>query len=376
VTLAARAIAFYLPQFHPIPENETWWGPGFTEWSNVASARPLFRGHHQPNLPADLGFYDLRVAETREQQAQLAAAHGIEAFCYWHYWFAGRRLLERPFEEVLRMGRPAFPFCLGWANQTWSGVWHGAPQRVLIEQTYPGEDDDRRHFAALLPAFNDARYLRIDGKPLFYIFRPEQLPDARAFTDRWHRLAEDAGLGGLYLVAEISDLLGRGPVFGDPRAAGFDAGVYMRLPAANTTVAAQLRMRLRRKLLSHPEVYAYADHALPLPEGADQPHVMRCVYPNWDNTPRSGRRGLALTGSQPSLFRAHVREAVASLQTRPAAQRLLFIKSWNEWAEGNYLEPDRRFGAGNLEALRAELSSTTATAPAAQARAPAPVATR
>src|SRR5437879_9338189 len=149
----ARLIAFYLPQFHPIPENDAWWEPGFTEWTNVVRARPLFRGHRQPDLPTDLGFYDLRVAETRAAQAQLAAAHGIEAFCYWHYWFAGRRMLERPFDEVLRSGRPDFRFCLGWANQTWSGVWHGAPEQVLIEQTYPGEEDDRRHFAAVLPAF-------------------------------------------------------------------------------------------------------------------------------------------------------------------------------------------------------------------------------
>ena len=360
MTLAARAIAFYLPQFHPIPENEAWWGPGFTEWSNVVSAQPLFRGHRQPNLPADLGFYDLRVAETREQQTQLAAAHGIEAFCYWHYWFAGRQLLERPFKEVLRTGQPQFPFCLGWANQTWSGVWHGAAERVLIEQTYPGEDDDRRHFATLLPAFNDVRYFRVDGRPLFYVFRPEQLPDAAAFTARWRQMADEAGLPGIYLVAEISDLLGHGPVFGDPRETGFDAGVYMRLPAENRTIAARMRMRFGRKVLHRPEAYAYARHPLPAPEITTRPHVMPCVYPNWDNTPRSGRRGLVLTGSQPSRFRVHVREAIASLQTRSTAERLLFIKSWNEWAEGNYLEPDRRFAAGNLQVLRAELGASPA----------------
>jgi len=143
VTAAARAIAFYLPQFHPIAENDAWWGPGFTEWTTVTRARPLFRGHAQPNLPADLGFYDLRVAETREQQARLATEHGIEAFCYWHYWFAGRRLLERPFDDVLRTGSPRMSFCLAWANQTWSGVWHGAPERTLIEQTYSGDADER-----------------------------------------------------------------------------------------------------------------------------------------------------------------------------------------------------------------------------------------
>ena len=158
-----QVIAFYLPQFHPIPENDLWWEPGFTEWTNVTRARRMFPGHYQPRLPGELGFYDLRLPETREAQAKLAAQYGVSAFCYWHYWFGGgRRLLERPFDEVLQSGSPDFPFCLGWANQTWSGIWHGAPSRILIEQTYPdtpGEDDYRAHFEAVLPAFMDPRYL-------------------------------------------------------------------------------------------------------------------------------------------------------------------------------------------------------------------------
>jgi len=151
----ARLIAFYLPQFHPIPENDNWWGKGFTEWTNVAKARPLFRKHYQPHVPADLGFYDLRLPEVRAAQAVMARSVGIEGFCYWHYWFAGKRLLERPFNEVLKSGEPDFPFCLGWANQTWTGIWHGAPNRILIEQTYPGRADYEKHFHALLEAFHD-----------------------------------------------------------------------------------------------------------------------------------------------------------------------------------------------------------------------------
>jgi O-antigen/teichoic acid export membrane protein len=352
--LQARAIAFYLPQFHPVPENDEWWGPGFTEWTNTAKARALFRGHQQPHIPADLGFYDLRVAETRVAQAALARRYGLEAFCYWHYWFGnGRRILERPFTEVLESGKPDHGFCLGWANQTWTGIWHGASDRVLIEQTYPGEDDERRHLESLLPAFFDPRYVRVDGRPLFYIFRPEQLPDPRSFTQRWQRLARRAGLPGLYLVAEISDLLGRGPAFGDPIAHGFDAGVYMRLPA-RTRGAARLRMRLRRKLLKHPERYEYLSEAhnviRSLPAG-----MYPAVYPNWDNTPRSGRRGLVIEGSNPELFGRQVRAAVAALADRPAHQRLLFVKSWNEWAEGNHLEPDLQHGHGYLSSLAREL---------------------
>src|SRR6516164_6637189 len=195
-----RAIALYLPQFHPTPENDEWWGKGFTEWTNTAKATPMFRGHYQPHLPADLGFYDLRVPETREAQADLAGRHGIEGFCYYHYWFAGRRILERPFNEVLLSGTPDFPFCLCWANATWSGIWHGSPNQILIEQTYPGQADHEAHFRALLPAFADRRYIRLGGKPVFLIYRPTKLPDAAATLALWQAMAVNAGLGGLHIA--------------------------------------------------------------------------------------------------------------------------------------------------------------------------------
>jgi lipopolysaccharide biosynthesis protein len=347
---AARVIAFYLPQFHPIPENDEWWGSGFTEWINTTRARPLFPGHVQPHLPADLGFYDLRLPEAREAQAALARLYGVEAFCYWHYWFAGRRILERPYEEMLASGTPDLPFCLGWANQTWSGVWHGAADRVLIEQTYPGPEDDRRHFEHLLSAFTDSRYLRVDDKPLFYIFRPELLPDRAAFVERWQALARKAGLAGIYLVAEISDLLGKGPTYVDLDRDGFDAGVYVRLPAQLDRLSI-IKMRLARKLLGWPEQYPYANRFAEPPSVIGSKCVHACVYPNWDNTPRAGRRGLVLTGSAPQAFRKQVRAAVKSIAARPMAHRLLFVKSWNEWAEGNYLEPDLEHGHGFLQVL-------------------------
>lgn len=355
-TPGARAIAFYLPQFHPIPENDEWWGPGFTEWTNTAKARPLFRGHQQPHLPADLGFYDLRVPETREAQASLAERHGIEAFCYWHYWFGnGRRILQRPFEEVLSSRSPTIPFCLGWANQTWTGIWHGAANRILMEQRYPGPEDDRAHFDMLLSAFRDERYLRVHGRPVFYVFRPEELPNRRAFVDRWQAFARESGLEGLYLVAEISDLGGNGPRYVDHVADGFDAGVYMRLPYRGDTVGL-LRMRLGRKFLRRPEVWRYASTPMAFPAGLDAEGLQPCVYPNWDNTPRSGRLGVVLTGSTPERFRAHVRGAVETLSSRPPEERLLWVKSWNEWAEGNYLEPDLESGLERLRVLREELT--------------------
>lgn len=349
---AARAVAFYLPQFHPIPENDEWWGRGFTEWTNTARARPLFPGHRQPHLPADLGFYDLRLPEAREAQAHLANQYGVAAFCYWHYWFGhGQRILERPFQEVLASGEPRLPFCLGWANQTWTGIWHGAHDRVLREQTYPGEDDDRAHFAALLPAFRDERYLRVDGRPVFYVFRPEELPNAAAFVDRWQGMAHEAGLEGLYLAAEVSDLVGAGPRYVRVREDGFDTGVYMRLPARIDRTA-NLRMRTQRKILGGPEVFPYSSDPVPLAAGLDPETHQPCVYPNWDNTPRSGRRGLVLQGSTPAKFESHVAHAARSVASRAGEHRLVWVKSWNEWAEGNYLEPDLQFGHGWLNALR------------------------
>lgn len=355
--LAARAIAFYLPQFHPISENNAWWGPGFTEWTNAARARPLFRGHVQPHLPADLGFYDLRLPESREAQAQLANDHGVEAFCYWHYWFgAGSRILERPFAEVVASGQPrGVSFCLGWANQTWTGIWHAAENRVLRQQRYLGAEDDQAHFDAIVDAFRDDRYLRVDGRPVFYVFRPEELPDAREFIDRWQGMAKAAGLEGLYLVAEVSDLLGRGRKYSRHTEDGFDAGVYVRLPA-EVNRATTLRMRLRRKL-GGPEAYPYStDPALWDTVQADAT-LQPSVYPNWDNTPRSGARGLVLTGSHPEAFADNVRTALSTLDGRPEQERLLWIKSWNEWAEGNYLEPDLEHGRKWLETLQGELSA-------------------
>ena len=183
----ARVIAFYLPQFHPIPENDEWWGKGFTEWTNTAKAKPLFPGHYQPHVPADLGFYDLRVPEARFAQAEMAKEYGIEGFCYYHYYFAGKRLLERPFDEVLNSGMPDFPFCLCWANQTWTGIWHGSPDRVLIEQTYPGPGDDERHFDYLCKAFHDQRYIKVDGKPMFLVYCPKELPEPEKTTEFWRR---------------------------------------------------------------------------------------------------------------------------------------------------------------------------------------------
>jgi hypothetical protein len=340
--------ALYLPQFHRIPENDAWWGDGFTEWTNVRRAAPLFRGHRQPVVPGELGYYDLTDPSIRERQADLARGHGVTSFCYWHYWFAGKQLLERPFQEVLASREPEFPFFLGWANQSWTGVWHGAPGRILQEQTYPDGDDDA-HFAHLLPAFTDDRYVRINGRPVLLVFNPTDLPSPTAFVERWQGLAEQAGLGGLYLVAWIE---GKdwGVNYATHAADGFDAGLYVHFPF-HRTLATKVRDRLReRDERFGPARYQYCDD-LPVPNRTLSGVVHASVQANWDNTPRSARRGAVALDTSPARFERHLTQALAIEKSRPTGQQLCILKSWNEWAEGNYLEPDERFGRGWLEAI-------------------------
>jgi hypothetical protein len=345
----ARFLALHLPQFHPIPENDDWWGKGFTEWTNVARARRRYPGHYQPHVPADLGFYDLRLPEALAAQAALARAHGVEGFVFWHYWFGnGNVLLDQPIQQWIQSGSPDFGFALAWANQSWTGHWHGGPKRVLMEQTYPGLEDEKRHFEYLLPAFSDPRYLKVDGRPIFYIFRGESLPNPAGFVDTWRSMAEQAGLPGLYLVAELNDPLGRS-TFSDPWAAGFDASVDLRLPADRSR-RATIAMKVMRKL-GLPEIYPYASEPLLRNPFDPTRPTHPSVVPGWDNTPRAGRNGLVLHGSTPALFRRHVDAAVAHVQPAAPDRRIVFVKSWNEWAEGNHLEPDHRHGLSYLEAL-------------------------
>ncbi|GMQ89131.1 MAG: hypothetical protein BMS9Abin09_0588 [Gammaproteobacteria bacterium] len=350
-----RAIAFYLPQYHPIPENDRWWGEGFTEWSNVRKAKPLFRGHQQPRVPGELGYYDLRLGATRKAQAEMAKAGGIRGFCYWHYWFGGQRLLERPFAEVLKSGEPDFPFCLGWANESWAGLWHGNPDKILMQQSYPGREDEERHFRLVEKAFRDPRYLTVDGKPIFYVYKPRQIPECRRFVEHWQNLAVKAGLKGVYFIGE--DVY----IDADPwdyQGNGFDAVVpnspgvaFLRL-AKKRFFPRYVFPRMIHKLLKYPVLFSYRDFIEHHQVEPGHDDFYPCVVPNWDNTPRVGRKGFVLTHPSPELFRQHLHEAVRQVENRPADRRIVFVKSWNEWAEGNYLEPDLRHGRAYLNVCR------------------------
>jgi hypothetical protein len=378
----ARVIAFYLPQFHPIPENDQWWGKGFTEWTNVAKAKPLFRGHYQPRIPADLGFYDLRLPEVREQQAELAREAGIEGFCYWHYWFGnGKMLLEKPFQEVLHSGKPDFPFCLGWANHSWkTGTWtRDGSDQMIAEQQYLGESDYTMHFNYVLPAFKDPRYITVDGKPLFVIFDPYGLP--MDFIMTWRKLATENGLPGIHFVGYTFNSLGR-PLYnaqGEQVTRGyfntdevqkyynyltqelhFDAVIPIGTYRAEILTKNRYWFALQRKLstawnINIKALYQY-DKVMRhyyAPEDSAE-NVYPSLLPQWDRSPRSGMNGIYIN-STPEKFEKTLKEALKLIENKQTEHKILFLKSWNEWAEGNYVEPDLKYGHGYLDVLRRQL---------------------
>ena len=356
-----RIIAFYLPQYHPIPENDEWWGKGFTEWTNVGKAKALFRGHYQPRVPADLGYYDLRLPQVRERQAELAREAGVEGFMYWHYWFGnGKRLMDGVFDEVVKSGRPDFPFCLGWANHSWYAKdWNAngsKNDKLLIEQTYPGEHDYRSHFEAILPALKDSRYIKVGDQPVFLIFDPSKLPPA--FIPLWNSWAKENGFPhGLYFVANVKSYECRDK--DEVLRIGFDAVTFERLREVYTAKSKFheiLNAAFNRIVLNRPiftKDYRKACLRLTNREVDRCDKVIPTLLPNWDHTPRSGERGLLLTDSTPARFKEHANTVLDIVKHKQ--NKLIFLKSWNEWGEGNYMEPDLKFGKGYICALREAL---------------------
>lgn len=351
-----RALAIYLPQYHPVPENDAWWGRGFTEWTNVTRARPQFDGHQQPHVPADMGYYDLRVPEVRMAQADLARQYGIHGFCYYHYWFTGRRILERPFTEVLESGEPDFPFLLCWANENWTRRWDGHDHEVLLHQEYSAADDIN-HIRSLFPAFSDPRYIRIDGKPVFMVYRTSLLPEPERTTERWRNEARRAGIGELYLIRVEGHW--RNP---RPESLGFDAAMpfapdwHILPPARRAPPLERIlrRLRLHEPYFEQQGVYSYEGLIESTLAQKDLGYLrFPCVTPMWDNSARRRHRGAAIFhGSTPELYRRWLEEAVRRFVPPSPDENLVFINAWNEWAEGNHLEPCERWGTAYLEATR------------------------
>jgi len=338
-------VAFYLPQFHPIPENDRWWGKGFTEWTNVTKSMPLFDGHYQPHLPADLGFYDLRVRETRREQAELAKSFGIHGFCYHYYWFSGKRVLNRPFDEMIADPEADMPFCLCWANENWTRRWDGKEQEVLLKQEY-GSGDASLFIHDLIKYFKDPKYIRIDGSPVLIVYAPQQIPSVNDVVSVWRQVCKENGIDKIHLVAALTHGNNKYKEF------GFDAGV--EFPPHNVR-ADKINLDIEfcgpfsgYALLYHEVAQSYLNHNYD-----NDNNIYRTVFPSWDNTARTGlRAGIVLNGT-PGNYEYWLSEAVRKTgEDFPGKSRLVFINAWNEWAEGCHLEPDQLHGRAFLEATR------------------------
>ena len=387
--MKARIIAYYLPQFHPIPENDAVWGKGFTEWTNVAQAKPLFKGHYQPRIPADLGFYDLRLPEIREQQATMAKEAGIEGFCYWHYWLGnGKQLLQRPFEEVLASRKPDYPFCLAWANHSWTTkTWQRGKGKVnsttmIAEQLYPGEADYTNHFHHVLPAFKDHRYITVDGKPLFAIYDPYNFSDVQLFISIWKNLATQYGLNGIHFVAignttstirrkddgtlerTIPNITSSAQVYNDFLSLGFDAVNSFGKPRAEMAYKGRnirlIQKALRKIFPQLPAIRVDYEKAMKYfyaPEDSWE-NVYPSIMPQWDRSPRAGNYDGIFVNSTPNNFKKHIMNALEIIKDKQPEHQILFLRAWNEWGEGNYVEPDYKYGHGFLDAIRDCIIST------------------
>lgn len=336
-------IAYYLPQYYEIEFNNHYWGKGYTEWTVTVKARPLFKGHYQPHIPADLGFYNLLMPEAREAQAKMAKEYGIDGFCYWHYWFGnGKTIMEKPFNAVLESGKPDFPFCLCWANHSWHNP---ITKEQILEQNYPGESDHVHHFFSLLPAFKDRRYIKINGKPIFGIFEPTWLPNAELFIKLWNKLAKENGLSGIYFVG----LAQTKEIYSKTKDLPFDAINTNRLkdfiPHQNP-----LKEYFHYKC-SDLHVYDYSKVSKYFVSEEDlEEKNIPMITTGWDHTPRSGRTGLVLNNYTPIAFEKHVRDVFNILSRKE--NKLCFVKAWNEWGEGNHLEPDLKWGKSFLEVIK------------------------
>lgn len=373
--MRARVIAYYLPQYHPIPENDKFWGKGFTEWTNVAKAKPLFKGHYQPQIPADLGFYDLRLSDVREEQAKLAQKAGIEGFCYWHYWFGnGKKVLDMPFREVLKSGKPDFPFCLGWANHSWTTkTWEKGKsftsETMIFEQLYPGDEDYIEHFYDVLPAFKDKRYITVDEKPLFVIFQPQNIPDSKHFIELWNKLAIENGLKGIFFVGRCDALPNMNlkkynkidtlikPRYENLLNKGYDGINSVTLKYAEFKSQGFLKKAIhsfiRKKfegIILDKYKYDKIMSNFVTPEDYHE-KIYPQLIPRRDRSPRSGRKAVIYYNSTPEGFKKAAENAVCCVEKRDFEHRLIFLNAWNEWGEGAYMEPDLRFGNSYINAL-------------------------
>lgn len=352
-----RPIAFYLPQFHRTPENDKWWGNGFTEWTLVSRSKPLIKGHYQPHLPADLGFYDLNVDGVMEEQALLAKEAGLFGFMFYHYWFHGKRFLEMPVNKMLKSGKPDFPFCLCWANETWTRAWVGNPNEILIQQSYSTEDDVNHMTYLCSEVFPDSRYIKIFGKPLLGIWETNEIPDMQKTADLWQEIAIKNGFPGVYLISVADLSTSKTPESEHLDAVAEFAPDWHRLPPNK-------KHNFSHKILNFLNIYRspyYDNRIMQYSDlvsqslGKEKPlfKYFPGVAPSWDNTPRNKvKNAYVFYDSTPEKFEYWLAKTIKEFTPYSEEENFIFINAWNEWSEGAHLEPCERHGRGYLNALK------------------------
>jgi lipopolysaccharide biosynthesis protein len=356
--LKIKPIAIYLPQFHPIPENDEWWGKGFTEWTNVTKAPPLFEGHYQPHLPADLGFYDLRLEEARLAQEAMAKEYGIYGFCYYHYWFNGKRLLHEPLDRKLKNSKEDFPFMMCWANENWTRTWDGLDKEVLLKQEYSFEDD-AEHIQYLISYFKDDRYIKVEGKPMFIIYRPYLFPDIQKTIMIWRTAVKEAGFPDLYIgFSQNSEYQY------DPKSRGFDFGFQFQPnfgsqsggKVYNVSLLEKINMRIRKNLKLKTTNFKYYFDYSEFTKKQIQLGFKKDIYPGitpmWDNSARRKKEPFILHDSTPEKYKEWLAFIKEKYPWQKMPENFLFINAWNEWAEGNHLEPCQKWRREYLEVTK------------------------
>lgn len=348
-----KVLAFFLPQYHEVEENNIWWGKGFTEWTNVKSAKPLYKGHYQPKIPYADNFYDLSCVETLAKQTELATQYGVDGFCFYHYWFEGKKLLEKPIELLLSHPEIKIQYCISWANETWSRRWNGEEKKILIKQTYGNEKDWEEHFRYLLPFFKDSRYIRVDNRPVVILYRAFDIPRCDEMISYWNCRMRDEGLQKIYIIETLNSTQKKGciqkssahvefePMYTIYKCLGFGKRGYRylfhHLELSNVGC---------RDFLSYDKIW---DLILRRKKCGEKKTFLG-AFPGWDNTARKGKAGMVVKGSTPQKFEIYFKEQFQ--RSVEQDREFIFINAWNEWGEGAYLEPDEYHEFAYLQAIR------------------------
>lgn len=366
-----KVIAFYLPQFHSIPENDEWWGEGFTEWTNMKKATALFEGHNQPRVPLGNNFYNLLDDSVQAWQVKLAKQYGVYGFCFYHYWFSGKRLLEKPVENFLKNKKLDLPFCISWANEPWTNAWEGTDLRVLIEQKYGDKNEWKEHFDYLLPYFKDSRYIKKDGKPLFIVYRPDIMDNLEEMLSYWNLLAKENGFNGLCFAYQHPKYH-----FQNKRSSLFEYGIEYQPVFAQLAEDKGIRKVIRKICMRIGDIsQKYFDGILNFSQNEvkrmsydqiwntiltfkhDTTRMIPGAFVDWDNTPRRGQNGSLMENASPENFKKYFKQQVINAREN-YHEDMIFIFAWNEWAEGGYLEPDQKNHYGYLESIQQCLKET------------------